>query len=258
MNHAIYLFPKMLYGNAAETMTAWDDLVNLAKRDVHLFMESFDSLELVDVACYPGNIVLSDFEKEEGTRRRDKHWRLNFVSGIFARWWKPLDFSNLKSFSDFENITRDIIDEFPTVSDAVNLQQRIILHGMTHLWFTIAMLSPNRSGPAISGREPGARDSFYIPLLRRIVHWLPEIVALGPRYYLGVAQAFEQYLRGGHGYECMLWAFVLQLVEAFRPAVEYENLLDLRMPLIYHWNIIEALLGEGIIRHSGDRFVLNE
>jgi hypothetical protein len=253
MNQPTFFVPKLLYGNCADTKVAWTYLVNLARDNSALFLTELNSLEKVDVFSHSGKIILRDLN--QGCQKAVSHWRLNHVSEVFVKWWKSIErFELNNAYGPFQ-----ISSEFQNVDSASMLQQEIIIHASRYSWFVLAMLDPERNGPGFLFPGTQARDSFYLPLLRRFISCLPEFLTLLPRLYYGLGNILMPYqdVENPHCW-WYLWSFLLTLVEIFRPSVTFNQMREILIPLTYNGNLIDALVGESIIRPSEGGYILNE
>lgn len=267
MNDEAYLFPKILHGTADQVRSEWSNLVNIAIFDHDAFLAAFNSLQLVEVRSCPGKIIVHDTRRS--TEKRACHWRLNVVSAAFLGWWKcidPLEITRLMSPFDLSNeLASDFAPiqpkhTFQSIDAAANLQQDVVLFGMKQLWFSIALMHPERNGVGFVFPGKEARKLFFVPYLRQIVNWLPEINALLPRLYYGLGTKYLlPYVdaENPQGW-WSIWAFMLHLVEVFRPSVSFVEMKEIRIPITYEGRVVKALIGEQIIRESGDRYILNE
>ena len=253
MNQPTFCVPKILFGNAEDTMAEWTALVNIAKSNFPLFQSKLDSLELVNILPRSEKIILKDLN--DGCQKATSYWRLNYVSGVFVKWWKSYRQIDLTcEYGPFR-----ISPEFESLSSASMLQQQIVILGLRYSWFVVGMLDPEHNSPGFSFPGTHAKELFFLPILRRLINCLPEFMTVLPKLHYGLGNSLMPYDDVDNPNNWWyVWSYLLKLIEIYRPSVRFDEMREIVIPITYKGNLIEALLGEDIIRRSEGRYFLNE
>jgi hypothetical protein len=256
------LLPRLLYGDYETTGQAWGTVLDAGSKDPDGFSAHLRNLRMVPYEECPGKLVLHDLNDLEdyhphGSEPSVAHWRLNWVSqglatvrvgGLTHTEWTAQELTRQHASSDWYE-----------KADAVSeVQRRLIVAGMEELWFTIAMLYPNRDSFAFWPPSTWLPPSgFPLAILRRLVFWLPEVVPLLPNFYYGITTLVPCKDPDNPEMWWSAWAFLFHLICTWRPAVDFVGLRE-SIQRHYGENVIEGLLEHAIIEETSGRYRLKE
>lgn len=244
------MFPKFLRGTHAQVAAAYTSLVAMMHDDVDGLVERLRSLEMLDVSKEPSKIIISDVCGHQlgFTDPTSSHFRLYVVMDSLV----PLELDYTEHGVDLKNYT--------PLLPVVSLQRKYILVATRFLWFTIAMLQPIRNSPVlypVSGYESvdDVRAVFLIPLLRRIVYWLPQIVLLLPRLHFGATVTFPVLDPTCPEHWWSVWSFFFSLLAIYDHSIPID---ELRFTIEHHhkFDLIAALVAKGVLIEQGCTYCL--
>jgi hypothetical protein len=243
------LLPALLYGDYESTGEAWTRVVQAGSKDPHRFPEYLRGLRMIHYDEQPGKLVLDDCEL--GTEPCVPHWRLHWVFDALTS--VRVQGRTFRDWALEDGTGTHATPQWWEEANAVSRWQRsIVLSGMEYLWFSLPMLTFD-SG--CFGFQLSSRD-FRLAILRRLVWWLPEFVALLPLFYYGTG-VLTRCMNPDDPNWWHLWGWLFYLISQWNPGVDALG-IRVAVEAKYEKDVIAGLLGEGIIEEAGSRYRLKE
>ncbi|OAI51289.1 hypothetical protein AYO44_05150 [Planctomycetaceae bacterium SCGC AG-212-F19] len=133
--------------------------------------------------------------------------------------------------------------------------EKLIIDGMNQCWFAVGLLQAKDSNPAMLLGADSSPEVFARPLLRKFIYWLPEIVSLSDRFAWGIERIVRYSTDPNVEMSLDCWTLLLYLCHICGYG-GHPNELKGRIRSQYRGDILNALVEEKVVKHSGERFEL--